>query len=214
MSDDIRTPEEFCRFMSKMANKSKLLNSFKWLWERLTPEMRNVYCKYCKNYSSDSLVKQLINLINQVSKFNYKNDPIIEGSIVEAFFPYSDAPDLSINLDKQDIRGLHKTRPALVLKKFVIGKLILVVVAKITDANHANQCNFDIPISNPNACGLRKNSHICIYHLTTLDENKSIIGKYGCIQDQEKDSVINAWKNYMQINFDCSDAHLHSQEPA
>lgn len=190
--EDILTPEEFCNGFLPKASPTGKRNGFRYIWPKLTKELRDCYKDYAKNYKGNEHARLLQKLILEQINISRNPDPvkIIPGSVIEAFFPFADPPDLSKNLANNN-KNLHKTRPALVVQKFIVNTLTFFLLAKITDAKSANKCQFDIDFDYQK-CNLRKESRICSHILTSLNE-KSIIGLYGNLHETDRQAFSNNW---------------------
>lgn len=130
--EDILTPEEFCNGFLPKASPTGKRNGFRYIWPKLTKELRDCYKDYAKNYKGNEHARLLQKLILEQINISRNPDPvkIIPGSVIEAFFPFADPPDLSKNLANNN-KNLHKTRPALVVQKFIVNTLTFFFLQKL-----------------------------------------------------------------------------------
>ncbi len=181
---EILTPEEFFTVTWMTGNVKGKRNFVLWMWPKLTSGLRKKYLEYIRNYPLSDEVQLYKELIKALSDQNVKLPQINHSDVIEAFFPYNDPPNLAKNIS-DDNETRHKTRPSVVIRIFPAGKRVSYLVAKIT-SGHINSPEYDLPIAH-DACGLRKESHICLYSLASVDET-GVIGLYGslCETDQSK----------------------------
>lgn len=194
--EEIVTPEEFCYRLMPKANQSGRQKMFNWIWVRLTRQLRQNYFDFCARYMSDASVKLLHSMIQSATQIANKSPSVVPGSVVEAFFPFADPPDLSCKLNEQQNKKLHKTRPALVVRQFCVGNLTYYLLVKISDAGCKDQTpDLDVDIQHQQ-CGLRKSSLVRLHTLVSIDD-KGIIGVYGELAEEDQKKIRGLWSRHI-----------------